>query len=82
MRLTSQNVVDEILRAWRSRHDGEAFEKHLTHALDDVAFLGQYFLRAREEDVISSSDYVAFTSRLGMIDGHVRRLPHYASVSL
>lgn len=80
MRQTSQTAVDEILKAWRNRDDAEVFASHLDRALEQVAFLGQYFLRAREEEVISSNDYVAFTARLGTIDGHIRRLPHFARV--
>jgi hypothetical protein len=82
MRSTAQRVVDEVLTAWRARHDGPTFEVHLRRAAEECDMLELYLLRAREEDVLSTGDFLAFTSRLSTVKSHIKRLPGFVSVSV
>jgi hypothetical protein len=81
MRNASEHIVEEILQAWRSRHDETRFAAHLGRALEEVNVLDLYLLRAREEDVLPTSDYIAFTSRLSVVSSHIKRLPRQISIS-
>jgi hypothetical protein len=81
MRTTSMHIAEEIEAAWRSRHDLPRFDVHIARAQEEAALLDQYLLRAREEDVLSMPDYLAFTTRIESLQLYIRRLPRQVSIA-
>lgn len=81
MRAASEHVIDEVLAAWRSRSDTVLFDVHLHRALDQVRILEQYLVRARAEEVVGASDFLAFSSRIENLSSLIKRLPRHVSVA-
>jgi hypothetical protein len=81
MRTTSMHIVEEVEHAWRARHDLPRFQVHIARAQEEAAMLDQYLLRAREEDVLSVTDYLAFTARIETLQIYIRRLPRQVAIA-